>query len=204
MVLIRNHMTAAVVNLRLDRYNPSMSDAADLIERLTLLVRSDARHHEQGLAPVQYATLAYLARSNRYSNTLTALTAYLGATKGTVSETLRSLLERDLIDKAMDEGDKRVTRLSLTEAGRILSRSFERRGWQSVVAALPKATQRRLAAELRGLLLALQQRNGGRSFGVCATCQHFRRETDGFRCGLTEERLSKADSLKICYEHERA
>jgi hypothetical protein len=53
------------------------------------------------------------------------------------------------------------------------------------------------------LLRELQQRRGGRSFGVCVTCAHFCREAEGaFRCGLTTEPLDSADSQKICREHK--
>lgn len=38
---------------------------------------------------------------------------------------------------------------------------------------------------------------------VCHTCRFFGREEPGYRCGLTGEPLSAADSTRICREHER-
>ena len=58
---------------------------AALIERLGRLTTTEA--HAEGLLPVQWEVLRYLDRANRYSRTAVALTAYLGITKGTVSQT---------------------------------------------------------------------------------------------------------------------
>ena len=59
------------------------------LERLARLMR--AREHEDGLNPAQWEALRFLSRANRFSNAPGALTRYLGATKGTVSQTLMAL-----------------------------------------------------------------------------------------------------------------
>ena len=43
------------------------------------------------LEPVHLATLRYLCNCNRFSNTASAITEYLGQTKGTISQTLKVL-----------------------------------------------------------------------------------------------------------------
>lgn len=75
---------------------------------------------------------------------------------------------------------------------------------QTLLGGLPEGG-RGLEEALTGLLRSLQGANAQRSFGACATCRHFRKEGPGrFRCGLTQEPLSREDSLLLCREHEAA
>ena len=91
---------------------------AALIERIGRLLSTDA--HAGGLLPVQWEALRYLGRANRFSRTPAALTAYLGLTKGTVSQTVHALEARGLVTKQVDPADRRGRRLTLSPAGRTL------------------------------------------------------------------------------------
>nr|WP_225937236.1 MarR family winged helix-turn-helix transcriptional regulator [Myxococcus sp. RHSTA-1-4] len=158
-----------------------------------------------GLQPVHLQALRYLQSCNRYSNTPAALTEYLGLTKGTVSQTLLLLEEKGLLRKEASTEDRRVVHLFLTDAGRaVLDEALPPALFGQVLGGLPEGG-RALEEALTGLLRSLQSANAQRSFGACATCRHFRREGPGrFRCGLTEEPLSREDSLLLCREHEAA
>ena len=80
------------------------------LERLARVMR--AREHEGGLNPAQWEALRYLNRANRFSNSPGALTRYLGATKGTISQTLMALERKGFIAKAERPGEKRSVSLS--------------------------------------------------------------------------------------------
>ena len=62
---------------------------ANLINRLGRSIH--CRQFAQGLNPAQWESLRFLARANRYSRTPSALAEYLRTTKGTASQTLKSL-----------------------------------------------------------------------------------------------------------------
>lgn len=175
-----------------------------LIERLGNLFRNQARAFAlaHGLVdPVQLAALSYLARANRYSNTVAAVVDYLGLTKGTVSQTVALLERRGLLRKRSDPTDRRVVRLELTPKGLQLARRFHR---QLLLNKLGVDGVRLAALEtdLEALLRAIQRAHGGRSFGVCQSCRYFQRQGAEFRCGLTGEALSRAQIVRICREHE--
>lgn len=155
------------------------------------------------LQPVHLAALAYLRHANRYSNTPQALAEYLGSTKGTVSQSLLLLYRKGLVERYADESDGRVVRLQLSAAGRKLLRGGEfETQWAAAVGSLTEAHATQAAGALAGLLREMQRRRGGRSFGVCATCTHFELKGEAaFRCGLTGEALSRADSRRLCREH---
>jgi hypothetical protein len=63
----------------------------------------------------------------------------------------------------------------------------------------------RLVEELRSVLATALARNGGKAFGACRTCRHFRsrlhKGTDTpHHCSLLDAALSEADSRAICIE----
>lgn len=86
------------------------TEALNFLERLGHLYRSHLREfaYSEGLNLSQVESLIYLARCNRYSNTPLALAEYFGLTKGTVSQTVISLEKKKLLDKMIDQSDRRV------------------------------------------------------------------------------------------------
>ncbi len=88
---------------------------ADLA-RLARLMRS--AEHEIGLNPAQWEALRFLSRCNKNSNSPIALTRYLGATKGTISQTVIALVNKGLVTKTNREGERRSVALTLTDEGR--------------------------------------------------------------------------------------
>jgi len=177
------------------------------LERLARVMR--AREHEDGLTPAQREALRYLLRANRFSNTPGALTRYLGATKGTISQTLMALERKGLITKAARDAKKAV-RLTLTEKGRdVLARD----PWielASAAEALGGKTRRRMQRGVEELLDGALKRAGLASFGLCSGCRFFREKgRDGdpqgpHLCMLFEVALSHEDAGRICIEHDPA
>lgn len=132
------------------------------------------------------------------------VTEYLGQTKGSVSQTLKVLENKGLIEKTPDKADKRVAHISVTKAGRkrvhsiLPSPLLERAGEQ-----LAKKGAASIEASLRSLLKSVQHANNLKTFGQCATCRHNIKSSAGkYMCGLTKEALSNNDIELICREHE--
>jgi len=178
---------------------------AALLERLGRLAFTES--YSQGLNPVQWEVLRYLARANRFSNTAMALTAYLGLTKGTVSQSVKALEGKGLLRKRADSRDRRNVRLFLTAAGRRLLFRDPLRGIEEASATMPERVRRRLAADLNSLLGHSLAVRGRQPFGLCRECRYFaRNHPDGgpHRCLLLEEPLSNPDSGLICLEQTAA
>ena len=178
------------------------------LERLARIIR--ASEHEGGLNPAQWEALRYLSRANRYSDSPSALTRYLGATKGTISQTLKALERKGYVSKSVREGAGRSVRLSLTPKGRD---ALKRDPWAIVAAraeALGGKTKRRMERGLNALLQQALEQSSLKSFGTCASCRFFRergREGDPqgpHLCMLFEQPLSADDTARICLEHEAA
>ncbi|MCA3561185.1 MAG: MarR family transcriptional regulator [Aestuariivirga sp.] len=177
------------------------------LERLARVMR--AREHEGGMTPAQREALRYLVRANRFSNTPGALTRYLGATKGTVSQTVMALERKGYVAKA-ERNARKAVHLSLTEKG--LS-ALGNDPWTELAAEaeeLGGKTKRRMQRGLEQLLERELTRAGLAGFGVCASCRFFRekgREGDAkgpHLCMLFEDALSDEDACRICIEHAAA
>jgi DNA-binding MarR family transcriptional regulator len=177
------------------------------LERLARVLR--AREHEDGLTPAQREALRYLARANRFSNTPGALTRYLGATKGTISQTVMALERKGLIAKAARDAKKSV-RLTLTDKGRETLASDP---WVQLEHAMDKLggkTRRRMQRGIEALLAGEIARGDLASFGTCASCRFFHEKgRDGdaggpHLCMLFEVALSDEDAGRICIEHADA
>jgi DNA-binding MarR family transcriptional regulator len=175
------------------------------VERLARAVANEG--HARGLKPAQWETLRYLARANRFSRTPGALTAFLGSTKGTVSQTVMSLERAGLVEKSANPGDGRSVRLALTAAGISLLEQDGIAKLRQAVDDLPDDVRDGLETGLDQLLARQLAANGGRPFGVCDSCRHFARGAEGTGqhfCQLLRQALTDSDAEQICYEQEAA
>ncbi len=131
------------------------------LARLARLMRS--AEHEIGLNPAQWEALRFLSRCNENSNSPIALTRYLGATKGTISQTVIALVNKGLVNKTNREGERRSVVLTLTDEGREFLKADP---WKRVEQAFRKTgtkKQRKTAATLSALLdqeLEVRRTNG--------------------------------------------
>lgn len=185
----------------------ALSEAAQLIERLARVMRKG--EHVSGLNPAQWEALRYLARCNRFSNTPGALTDYLSATKGTISQTVNTLERKGYIKKRQRQGDKRSVALQLTPAGR---KTLNWDPWQRLGLyehLLDPSLKPAVREGLNGFLEREVVRNGLKSFGACESCRFFQKNAgkgDGegpHFCGRYEAALSEDESKQICLSHQR-
>ncbi len=178
-------------------------DIATLLTRLERLSRSD--DGEAGLNPAQWEALRYVAQANRFSRHPAALAAYLGSTRGTVSQTLIALEQKGFVSRTPSPTDKRSVLLSLTAKGETaLARDPLHRLALDLDEANDAGTIAAMRAALQATVLRFVSRNNGKAFGMCQTCRYFEADASGTReanhCALLNVPLSRADSEAICAE----
>lgn len=186
----------------------SSDDMVIVLERLSRLVR--AQEHASDLNPAQWEALRYLARCNRFSNSPAALTRYLSATKGTISQTLIALERKGLVSKSPRPGQARSVVLALTAEG---ERKLRDDPWQQISAMLETGgakTRKRLANGSQKLVNKIIKTRGLPSFGSCDTCRYFREggapdDVKGKHwCLLFEQPVTRTEARKICASHDTA
>lgn len=175
----------------------------DYLERIASLMRAWAREQPlmADLQPIQLSALNYLARCNRYSNTPLGVTDFLGLTKGTVSQSLKTLEAKGLIEKRPDAQDRRSVHLELTTQGRGLIDALVPPAFLRNAEEAMGARGELLVELLRELLGAVQRQENVPGFGLCRTCRFHQKREDGAHCGLTGEPLEAGAGELICREH---
>src|SRR5690554_3721867 len=89
--------------------------AAEIIVHLARLAQSGGG--SQRLTPAQWTALRFFARANRLSRTPSAFSAFHATTRGTASQTVKSLVAAGLLERHRNEEDGRSIRFELTPAG---------------------------------------------------------------------------------------
>lgn len=176
----------------------------ELLLRFARIIAAEG--YGRGLQPVQWQVLTYLGAANRFSRTAKALTAWLGQTKGSVSQTIIALEGKGLVSRRHDPVDQRVVRLELTDAGRALLGGPPPGIGATMLSQLSGDERDAFMALVTRMLVGTIRQQGGRSFGQCRTCMHFEAASAGgiHRCALLNVPLSDEDSRHICYEQVAA
>jgi hypothetical protein len=126
----------------------------------------------------------------------------LGTTRGTISQSFKSLLQKGYVSELRSSQDKRTISFALTPKGE------EAAGVGSsldlALIDLDETQKHALQVMLMEILSGFVRQNNGRAFGVCKTCIHFDGSGDGGYCTLLSEQLSPEETSQICHEQESA
>lgn len=169
------------------------------LERLSSLCTSQMRQASatEGVQLVHLEILKYLTICNEYSNNAQALSEYLGQTKGSISQSLKTMEKLGHIRRIPSIDDKRVFKLYITKIGK---ESFKRMSKH-----LLSFTEIEYDKEeaIKSILKNWQGVNNNHGFGQCISCKfNIKKGKSTFECGLTNLALLKSETLKICREHE--
>lgn len=163
----------------------SASELCESLGRLATIVRSETRQQAtaNGLKLVQLEALHYLASCVTFSRTPAGLSEYLDLTKGTVSQTLKALEAKGLIEKFGDDADARIVHCELTAAGRRIAKNTQ---LPTFVKKLERSLgPRQVKAQLTGLksltseAQSIRHQKNFERCGVCKVCRHRNRAKNG-------------------------
>ena len=175
---------------------------ADLVLHLGRMASGDGL--AEGLTAAQWAALRYFARANRFSRTPSAFAAFHGTTRGTASQTIKSLETQGYLTRTRSEADGRSARLDLIDkASTILAHD----PFEALVRAadkLPPSLRGHFVSTLQRMLHQVARERGASTFGTCTSCEHL--EGDGccregqapFACGFMDEPLLAKELDELC------
>ncbi|MDJ0992526.1 MAG: MarR family transcriptional regulator [Dinoroseobacter sp.] len=179
--------------------NRRASELHSLLERVTRVVASDSRASD--INPAQITALGYLARANRFSRKPSIVAEYLGATRGTVSQTLKALVRKGLVEETPNPEDGRSISYTVTPDGHA---TLERESsLASVLAEMTASEIDTLSSSLREVLLKLLEAQSYKTFGACRTCAYHEVAGKDRYCRLLELGLSDEEAEQLCAEHTR-
>ena len=158
----------------------------------------------EGLTAAQWAVLRYFAQANRFSRTPSAFAAFHATTRGTASQTIKSLETQGYLTRMKSEDDRRSVRLVLTEKARGILANDPFESLVRAADSLPSSVQGHFASALQRMLGQVAQERGKPPFGTCASCQHLegdgcsRKEQASYTCGFTSEPLLLEEIEGVC------
>ncbi len=178
---------------------------AELVEQLGRCACSEA--FSAGLNPAQWSALRYFERANRFSRSVSAFAQYHGTTRGTASQTVRSLVQKGFLRRSPAKHDQRSFRLDLTARAQQVLGSDPFGEFVSAAGALPPEQCSALARGLRAMLEQVLDKRARRPFGVCTSCEHLDAvggEGAGecrHHCRIQDELLRDRELGRICVDY---
>lgn len=157
-----------------------------------------------GLSPLQIQLLIFLKFHSPEKCKVSYLAQEFSLSKPTISEAVRTLLKKELINKETDPADTRSYSILLTAAGENLAAetaSFAN-GLLPAFAAWSPERKGHFYGELLQLISGLQKLGFIGIQRTCRKCRFFRDGKDGYYCRLLNTPLQREDLRVDCPEFE--
>jgi DNA-binding MarR family transcriptional regulator len=181
---------------------PERAKIVELVDRLSRIAHS--LQFAEGLNPAQWEALRFVARANRNSCSPGTLADFMRSTKGTVSQTLKALEAKGLIERCRKPGDRRAVQISVTRAGTELLCKDPLGQIHDALAPCSDEEQHHVVEGIERLLGIVQSHQDIPEFGPCLQCTYYKPEactetnSVGCRCGVSGELFSSLEIAKIC------
>jgi len=186
-------------------YNLASSSTADLIYHLVRL----ASQTDSGgaLTTAQWAALRYFNRASYPSRTPSGFAAFHATTRGTASQTIRSLEDLEYIRRSSSERDGRSVQFELTAKGCSVLGSDPFSHLETALRNLYPDDLEHFAVVLRSLLGYIASERGQPELGICYDCELYRPAGKGraayATCLSTGEPLAQEDIGRLCARFSR-
>lgn len=170
-----------------------------LAEQIVQIARLAHGAGDTGLTPAQWTALRYFARANRFSRTPSAFSEFHATTRGTASQTVKSLIAMGYLCKCVNEADGRSALIEVTEAGRTKLAQDPLADLAACIAALPPTCRDGLAQALGSLAASMARVRTAPIFGPCDGCAHCDTTQPGpAYCRCTQSLLDRGEMGSLC------
>lgn len=180
------------------------AETADLVLQLGRVAYADCA--ADGLTQAQWIALRFFARANRFSRTISGFAQFHATTRGTASQTVKTLVEKGYLERTPSEKDARSVLFDLTARGRRKQHLDPLTAVANAAGRLGEDGLTQLTANLRSMLAELNSRRRQPAVGFCQLCGHLDRGVDGQgpRCRLMQEPLVEAEFEELCVRYQAA
>ena len=149
----------------------SARETAELLVQVGRLVQAEGYDGE--LSPAQWMALRFFARANPFSRHPSAFAEFQATTRGTATQTIKSLEVGGYLVRQPSKADRRSVSLRLTSKGK---KALARDPFEVLVRAVDSLDAKERTAMRRALhqvLSTLATSGAHRRIGVCPNCAHF-------------------------------
>lgn len=172
--------------------------------------RAHGEKRAAGLTPAQWTALRYFGGANRVSRTASAFASFHYTTRGTASQTIKSLIAGGYLTRTRSERDGRSARLDPTPKGRAVLGEDPFQALVAAIERLPPGAAAGFGKVLERLAIELSWVRAGPNFGGCEQCRHLARdiagggETGPYYCLSAGEALGAEEFGLLCVVFEPA
>lgn len=165
---------------------------------------------QYNLSPIQTQILIYVYHQPETDRNITTLAQRLNITKATVSDAVKSLVQKTLVKKLSDKEDARFFYLELTSKGKELVKKIESWGekFRRNFKDIPTEKKINLYETLLQILISFEEDGIINRNRICITCRHFqiqkKNKKETYFCQLLNLPLQTEELRVDCPEHELA
>ncbi|KNX40753.1 MarR family protein [Roseovarius tolerans] len=176
------------------------SSCSDEIAELLIHIGRSSRGEDLAspLTAAQWTCLRFFARANRVSRTPSAFASFQVTTRGTASQTIKTLEEKGLLARFRSDSDGRSVRLEITEQGHETLKADPLADLMSVIDVIKPKERAAFLATLSHLSETLAGLRGAQAFGTCEACTHYAPSDAGGYCACIAAELAPDDFGKLC------
>jgi DNA-binding MarR family transcriptional regulator len=149
------------------------------------------------MTAAQWTALRFFARANDVSRTPSAFASFHATTRGTASQTTKSLLAKGYLARDESADDRRSVRFDLTDAGLAALRDDPLRALSEAIERLDMGLKSALRQALPALAGELAEIRDTVAFGTCGDCRHFAGGAISY-CACVAAELAPADLGRLC------
>ena len=199
-------MNESDFNLKHQNQNTESKIVASL-ERISqafrVLLWQESKEH--ALSPIQVQVLVFLLNHSEEKRKVSYLADEFNMTKATISETVKSLEQKNLITKEYEPHDTRSYIIHLTQKGNEIAdkTSYFTRQITAPIQNLNEKSKENLLQNLFDIIHSLNKSGVITIQRMCTTCTYFRPSAEGKEpvCALLEKVLYSEDLRIDCPEH---
>lgn len=185
-----------------DDSTPCALKLAEMIVHIGRAARGEDCGGAAGMTAAQWSALRYFARANRASRTPSAFAEFQATTRGTASQTIKTLTARGLLVGRRAEHDRRSMQFDLTDAGCALMAQDPLRHLTTAIDRLAPDDQATLSRLLPELAVTLARERGAHAFGTCDKCDHYEDRDKGGYCACVAMQLAPFEIGQLCMRYE--
>lgn len=175
------------------------------LERISQALKTLAwiKSKEILLNPIQIQLLIFLLHHSEMNNRVSTLAREFNITNASISDTISSLEQKQLIIKAYNKDDPRNFVVKLTYEGQRTAKEATSYTDELLFAVkkLPASVKKKMFSVLGDIIFELHNSGIVPVQRMCLTCKHYNRSGQGHYCNLLDRKLI-AEELKIdCKDH---
>lgn len=173
-----------------------------IADLLVHLARRSVQSSASELTSAQWAALRFFAHANRFSRQPSVFASYHGTTRGTASQTVKSLVKLGYLERSRGLSDRRSAVFDVTQIG---MKALEADPLKALVQSLDELPTDKRAAICEALLMLNKSTEESveseeeTHFGTCSNCKYFQQngQSAGY-CTQSSAALDLYEIDKLC------